>query len=180
MSFPKHSMLSDQNNQSLFRKKGPLVNGLFFNCIWVSMVAYGSFSLSIVLLMIWLQVNFKMLYLWQYVIICSTIGLIFDAILIQAGWLDFSNADQSAFSLMVLWLAFSFFTISFFTAFRLTATLVSILSVVLGPLSYFTAMKLGAVNIDWGNGMLTSVFLFFWLLAMPLMNLLLTRELSQT
>lgn len=176
MALSKQSRISDTGISNIIDPKGLLINGLFFNSIWFSTVVFNAFTVSIVLGMVWLQVNFKILFFWRYIAISAVIGLLFDTLLTQVGWLNFSNAGQSHYSLVLLWLAFSFFSVTFLTFAKLNIILLSILSASMGPLSYFAAMNFGAVNIDWNNSLFTSVFFLFWFLALPLMNLLFHHE----
>ncbi|WP_371186538.1 DUF2878 family protein [Thalassotalea maritima] len=146
-----------------------ILNGLAFNAVWLAALAIKSIPLAVTLMMIWLIVESKQVKQhWRYLVILLSCGLLIDSGLFLLGWMEFQADILPASILLLIWLAFSFFTTYFFDATNFSWPSLALLSVVGGPSSYLAAHSLGAVHINWQQVGFTTAFIVFWFVVLPL------------
>lgn len=138
-----------------------------FNTIWAFSVVFNMQVAAIALLVSNLLLTITTKQQWLYLSLLTLLGLSIDLILTYLGWLQFSPQTNSQFSLIILWLAFSHFSMAFLQRFELSIKQLSIVSLVGGTFSYYVASLNNAVMINWFT-INTLVFLLAWIVILPI------------
>lgn len=132
----------------------PVTNAVLFQICWLACVLGGNYwALAAMLLLVvvhagWIVDSDDLGRELRLVLPLISAGIAFDTLLLQVGWLSFTNHNSAVipFWLMVLWLAFAS-TVRHSLSGLLKQPFVAVLFGALGaPWSYFLGDKLGAVN----------------------------------
>ncbi|WP_371373691.1 DUF2878 domain-containing protein [Thalassotalea aquiviva] len=161
-------MFSNNPSSSSAFTQGLIFNGTLFNVVWLVCVAIKNIPLATLVLICWVVIRREQLKHWPYLAILAGVGLCTDFILVNLLWMQFNSAILPSYALVVLWLAFSFFTLTLFKTFNWRYYQLALLSVISGPLSYLAAQKLNGVQINWDDASYTGAFMVFWLGCLPL------------
>ena len=158
-----------------FPKLTFLHSSIIFNLVWISSVGFKSPLVGLCFLIIWLFLLQPKKRELSYVLIVGSIGLAIDMCFVRSGWITLSNEHPAHLILPLLWVAFPCLTLCFFKHFRLSMSIVSIVTVVSGFFSYYAATSFSVITINWHNYLFTIFFILFWLGLMPIAKVIFRR-----
>ncbi|WP_068544730.1 DUF2878 domain-containing protein [Thalassotalea crassostreae] len=152
-----------------------IINSLIFNIIWFCCVYFQAAGVAALLLIIWAIYQYKQLSYWRYFLTLSATGIAVDSLLIHFDWMLFGEPVVIPRFLVLLWIAFSFYSTILFKHLPFNYGVYTVISGIAGVSSYIAAEALGAVKINWNFDAFTAAFIAFWILFLPCSQLLYRR-----
>lgn len=149
--------------------RGPIVNQLGFLACWWLCAGFADWGglAALVLILIHLALQPQRKPELSVLLLCGSLGMLADAMLMSQGWLAFGTSTMLPFWLVVLWVAFAATLNHSLVFLHKRIALASLLGAVFGPVSYWSGMQLGRLQFPHSTTSTMLLLGLVWAVLMP-------------